>query len=129
MTDIKEKALALLNEVRAERGYQTLTAIYRDTYMEAEALFRAVEQNEAFKQEVSDAVENVETPMEIPCTCGNKYVVTFNLLDRFIIPKPKPDPLVEVLVDVLGWCTVAGDVAALRAELEARGLEIREKGQ
>ena len=126
MTDIKEKALALLNEVRAERGYQTLTAIYRDTYMEAEALFRAVEQNEAFKQEVSDAVENVETPMEIPCTCGNKYVVTFNLLDHFIIPKPKPDPLVEVMKEL---DLTHGYAQEIRAALEARGLEIREKGQ
>jgi hypothetical protein len=50
--------------------------------------------------------------------------------DQFIIPKPKPDPLVEVAKS-LGvhkpaaqhW---AGDV---RAALDALGFEIREKGQ
>jgi phosphoglycolate phosphatase-like HAD superfamily hydrolase len=41
--------------------------------------------------------------------------------NRFIIPKPKPDPLVEVL-HKLGWDK---DTAAdLRAALEARGLTI-----
>jgi hypothetical protein len=125
MTDIKEKALALVNEVRVERGWEPLPIPYRTNY-EVEALCRALEQHEAFKQEVSDAVENVETPMEIPCTCGNKYVVTFNLLDHFIIPKPKPDPLVEVMKEL---DLTHGYAQEIRAALEARGLEIREKGQ
>jgi hypothetical protein len=47
--------------------------------------------------------------------------------DRFITPKPKPDPLVEVLGD-LEWNNNSDECAAeLRAALEARGLEIREK--
>jgi len=50
-------------------------------------------------------------------------------LHRFIIPKPKPDPLVEV-AESLGFYNTAVNVAAnIRTALEARGLEIREKGQ
>ena len=47
MTDdnIKAKALALVNEVRAERGWEPLPILYRTNY-EAEALFRAIEQHE-----------------------------------------------------------------------------------
>lgn len=44
-------------------------------------------------------------------------------------PKPKPDPLVEVLGD-LEWYNNSPECAAdLRAALDAIGFEIREKGQ
>jgi hypothetical protein len=184
MTGIKEKALALVNEVRAERGYQTLTAIYRDTYMEAEALFRAVEQNEAtkqerddlatalretaaacaghvntilqlrseladFKQEVSDAATKTVTFLEW-CGCGPDHDARKRIAP-FIIPKPKPDPLADALLELAdaeknyrwlhdtqggghidtgrAWDKMrrAGDKA--RAALDALGFEIREKGQ
>jgi hypothetical protein len=85
------------------------------------ALVHVVEQSEAFKQEVSDAVEAYLNP--------NNRIYSHSL-NRFIIPKPKPDPLVDVAKS-LGvhkpaaqhW---AGDV---RAALDALGFEIREKGQ
>jgi hypothetical protein len=89
------------------------------------ALCRAIEQHEAFKQEVSDAVENTQTTTEILCSCSHKHIVAFTRLDRFIIPKPKPDPLVEVIA---GWTGGTVLLASdLRAQLDARGLEIREK--
>ncbi len=45
------------------------------------------------------------------------------------IPKPKPDPLVEAL-DTIMWTVETPQMAdEIRAALEARGLEIREKGQ
>ena len=124
MTDdsLKAKALALVNEVRAERGWEPLPILYRTNY-EAEALCRAIEQHEAFKQEVSDG-----------CAWILEHSNMKNIrehLSRFIIPKPKPDPLVEVLKD-LSWDeeTAAEEWAKdLRAALDARGLEIREKGQ
>ena len=122
MTDIKEKALALVNEVRVERGWEPLPILYRTNY-EAEALFRAIEQLEAFKQEVSDAAGQ---PLlrQINCLCGRTHSLRFNALDRFIIPKAKPDPLVEVMRD-LDWVDEYAD--RIRAALEARGLEIRSK--
>ena len=72
-----------------------------------------------FRQEVSDAV--VEYTRH-PSTFA------FRDLERFIIPKP--DPLVDV-AESLGYFNTAaqGWAGDVHAALEARGLEIREKGQ
>jgi len=51
-------------------------------------------------------------------------------LHRFIIPAPKPDPLVDVLLDMeLSGDLEEGqhDAKYLRAKLDALGYEIREK--
>jgi hypothetical protein len=123
MTDIEAKALALVNEVEREEGEKELTRrIMRGLIMD-EALCRAIEQHEAFKQEVSDAVESALLDAEDGATIRNN-------LGHFIIPKPKPDPLVAVMKEA-GWADAVIDSCApsLSAALEARGLEIREKGQ
>jgi hypothetical protein len=71
-----------------------------------------------FRQEVSDELTTygfINTPIGI---------------GRFVIPKPKPDPLVEVLEELYDGraaSTVESYAACLRAALDARGLEIREK--
>jgi len=69
-----------------------------------------------FQQEVSNAV-----------VCYFSGVELDTRLHRFIIPKP--DPLVEV-AESLGYFNTAaqGWAGDVRAALEARGLEIREKG-
>ena len=82
---------------------------------------RAIEQHEAFAQEVSDAVEDIAKRREAQWLAA--------ALDRFIIPKPV-DPLVEALNKMPGVCSNefdADDAMYLRAALAARGLEIREK--
>jgi hypothetical protein len=117
MTDIEAKALALVNEVEREEGEKELTRrIMRGLIMD-EALCRAIEQHEAFRQAVSDALLRYLAPSHVP-----------HGLKGFIIPKPKPDPLAQVLEDI-GWGSDEEEVNNLRAGLEARGLEIREKGQ
>ena len=69
-----------------------------------------------FQQAVSDALLRYLAPSHVP-----------HGLKGFIIPEPKPDPLVEVMKElVLTARMTSGD---LRAALEVRGLEIREKGQ
>ena len=76
-----------------------------------------------FQQEVSDAVEKV-----IESCAVTSWAAA--MLDPLIIPKPKPDPLVEVLLDMeLSHDQEQGqhDARYLRAKLEARGLEIRSK--
>ncbi|CAB4138782.1 hypothetical protein UFOVP344_54, partial [uncultured Caudovirales phage] len=82
-------------------------------------LCRAIEQHEAYKQEVSDAVESYFCGV-----CPPHYI-----LARFIIPKPTVDPLVEVI----GECddgtygeTKAEYAAKLREALAKRGLKIVE---
>jgi hypothetical protein len=141
MTDIEAKALALVNEIEREEGENELTTrIMRGLIMD-EALCRAIEQHEAdkvahssqiyamhsriaqaeeqheaFKQKVSDAAKVYN---EVGAPMG------WEGFDRFIIPKP--DPLADVLADTFGASLIDAD--ELRAALEARGLEIREKGQ
>lgn len=127
MTETEKKALALVNEVCAEMGLDKVSSLELDMPGER-ALLRAIEQHEAFRQEVSDAVEAVfagyhDAP--IP------WVVMRRKLEPFIIAKP--DPLVEVIADYKRtkgtgeYATNKDMAAALRAALAARGLEVREK--
>ena len=119
MTDIEGKAVALLNDVRVEMGRHT-SGIDRD-YPSHEALCRAIEQHEAYKQKVSDMV--------------GAYVRTnsaddWEKLNSLIIPKPQPDPLEEVLMEIdhaAMWVDKCAE--EIRAALGERGWEIREKGQ
>ena len=115
MTDIKQKALALAIEVR-EDAKMRLCPDPTLLFGNWEALCRAIEQHEAFKQEVSGVMTYIKALY--PTLPRNFY--------RFIIPKPKPDPLVEV-VKGLTWYDNEITAKELRAALEARGLEIRSK--
>ena len=115
MTEAEQKALALVNEVLAERRLPLYDEedIAANTYVAA-AICRAIEQHEAFKREVSDAIDSsVLTPE------------TEAHLSRFIIAKP--DPLVEAVNEAWGWRNPHEDVTEnLRAALAARGLTITE---
>jgi regulator of protease activity HflC (stomatin/prohibitin superfamily) len=88
----EEQAVVLVNEVRAEREQELWKGVgdRRGYGIVLEALCRAIEQHEAFKQKVSDAVESALLDAEDGATIRNN-------LGHFIIPKPKPDPLVEVM--------------------------------
>jgi hypothetical protein len=141
MTDIEQKALALVNEVsdgiaaadrieQLEREKAVVSDLWEQQKQIAlgyladcnkaadhiEAQCRAIEQHEAYKQEVSKAMTYIKA---LYPTLPTDY-------DRFIIPKPKPDPLAQVLEDI-GWGSDEEEVGNLRAALEARGLEIRSK--
>ena len=120
MTDIEQKALALLNEVRDERGFRLNVEMQRED-MAQEALCRAIEQHEAFKREVSDAVIVFDE-------YGTE--AAWERLSRFIIAKP--DPLVEVLQEISGeggYDNFDHYAYRLRSALEARGLEVRKIGE
>jgi hypothetical protein len=129
MTDIEAKALALVNEVEREQGMSELTTrIMRGLIMD-EALCRAIEAHEAFKQEVSDAI----TVLLDRCVGDSLSQGVINgHLHSFIIRKP--DPLVRVINEVI-YAQPHGDIDEVRmannfrAAMEACGLEIREKGQ
>ena len=132
MTEIEQKALVLLNKVQDEHGYVQGSRLYRrDRNVFSEALCRAIEQHEAtkqelsaFKQKVSDVVVDTEEKY-------NAAIIRDNF-GQFIIPKPKPDPLAELLEEIRGeggFDNYDHYAHKLRAALEARGLEIREKGE
>lgn len=77
---------------------------------------------EAFKREVSDAVEKL---LAWPSIRSQEIIV--HNLSRFILPKPV-DPLVEVAEELREtYCATGADWAkATRAALAKHGLEIRE---
>ncbi len=105
MTDtIEQKALAL---VRAHGGQY------------GPALEAAIEQHEAYKQEVSDAITGFDE-------YGTE--AAWEKLSRFIIAKP--DPLVEALGELADRNMEAEQAAeTLRAAIEARGGRIVWEGE
>ena len=123
MEDIEKQALALVNEVRAERRDPPMVGLSRDCFASQEALCRAIERHDAFKQEVSDAVKDYDN-------LGTEEA--WSKLNSFVLPSP--DPLVEVIADYKRtkgtgeYATNKDMAAALRAALAARGLKIVEVG-
>ena len=91
------------------RGYLASSASFTE-------LCRAIEQREAFRQEVSDALLRYHAPSHVP-----------HGLQEFIIPAPKPDPLVAALEGVTFDHYPPNDAKTIRAALDALGFEIREK--
>ena len=118
MNEIEKKALELVNEVCAERDEIPYYEIPRDDFSIAEALCRAIEQHEAYKQEVSDAVESYFCGV-----CPPHYI-----LARFIIPKPTVDPLVEALIKGgivnLGAAEMAADIREALAKRDLKIVEV-----
>ncbi len=116
MTGIEQKAQSLFSQVLSERGAMNRNI---DRLVSAhEALLRAIEQHEAFRQEVSDALKKYFS-MD-----WNTHNMVSDL-HRFIIPKP--DPLVEVINDaddMVRKPDAPSYAEAIRAALEARGLTI-----
>ena len=122
MTEIERKALALVNEVLEHRELPIKMQMCPLSNACDAALIRAIEQHEAFKQEVSDAVEYfMDGPVDLE-TARER-------LGRFIIRKL--DPLVEALWEAfpISFAEVPmcpGDSDKFHAALAARGLKIVE---
>lgn len=132
MADIDEKevfrskAIALINEYRFQRGDRPIDFLPINT-PEISAFIRSIQLHEKtkkeladFKQEVSDAVVTEYLHAE--------YVP--ERMQAFIIPKPKPDPLFEVLWH-LGMAKDRAGIEfmanGINGALDALGFEIREK--
>ena len=142
MTEIEQKALALVNKVQE---FDCGVSIYHvhNAKLLRQALCRAIEKHEAdkaahaatvegilnsheaYKQDVSDAVEDTKFMVETHCDTEALALVS-NRLNRFIIPKPTVDPLVEALAE-LDWSDKYAE--RLREALAKRGLKIVETGQ
>ena len=120
MTETEKKALALVNEIERQEGLSDLTPrIMRGLVMD-EALCRAIEQHEAFKREVSDAIDSsVLTPE------------TEAHLSRFIIAKPDEATagLALAVEETLELVIGDEDAKRLRAAIEARGGRIVWEGE
>lgn len=146
MSDLEKEAfrqigIDLINEYRVRGGFNPINWLAINT-PEASAFIRSIQLHEKTKQElrdvkqeladfrqaVSDAAEKQARDVhEISCLCSRTHKVSFNTLSQFIIT-PKPDPLREIAEAWGLHNTVAKSwVEDLRATLEARGFEIREK--
>ena len=138
MTETQKKALALalLNEVCAEMGLDKVSSLELDMPGER-ALVRAIEQHEAYKQEVSErderlgeALYGLSARLLLAGFFENKedHAAYERVVEAFGKPfiVAKPDPLVEVMQE---WWDADGyaSIETFRAALAARGLEIREK--
>ena len=119
MTETERKALALVNEVEPLPHTYDRQSLFQSRPFKA--LCRAIEQHEAFRQEVSDAVVG---------HCVWKDVGVPEDFHRFIIAKPDniAAGLALAVEDTLELVVGDEDVNRLRAALAARGLEIREVG-
>lgn len=118
MTDIKQVsdwALTIAAEAAGSKlhHYERMADDNR-LAQSIEAHARAIEQHEAFRQEVSDAVEKLSAAMLSP------YVD--ELLSRFIIAKP--DPLVEALEEASGTNDPVEWANRFYAAIEKRGGKI-----
>jgi hypothetical protein len=98
MTDIEAKALALVNEVLEGKALNNTPFTRLPTAVSSLVLLRAIEQHEAFRQEVSDVMTYIRA----------LYPTLPRNFDRFIIPKPKPDPLVAVVYEALEAAPLIG---------------------
>ena len=115
---IEQKALALVNAVRIERGFPPSDSIEFDASHWDTAFYRAIEAHEAFRQEVSDAAERL---LKIVARQRPWLESDADQFASFIIRKP--DPLAEAWIEATG--NTVG-MEPLNAALAARGLKIVE---
>jgi hypothetical protein len=115
---IKQKALTVANAFLGTDHATLALLSHQELYF---ALVYVVEQSEAYKQEVSDAVKDLAN--DNPVHLAEYLAIRFSTL---IDPKPKPDPLVQAM-NRLEWCNTDALAKDLRAELDAFGVEIQEK--
>lgn len=131
MNDIEQKALIERLRQRLNSNYMPMSdppkpAPDRDCHAAAdllEQLLPIAQEFNDFRQEVSDALVDYFGEHLVAEDGGDT-------LASFITPKPKPDPLVEIIgqIEDGSWGETKAEYAdRIRAALDARGLEIREK--
>ncbi len=149
---LRQEATKLINEYRFQRGDAPIKSlnIVND---EIKALYRSIQLHEATKKELHDLRQKVSNiasayskrgfSFSEPHLSGHRVIIGFQKSEDAaalfhslpilsdLIPKTQIDLLVELVKD-FWWNeeTTAEECAEdLYAALEARGLEIREKGQ
>lgn len=124
--DIEQRALdrGAVALVRVDCGGYAMTLVTSLAYQlpDGEHWLMPVEAHDAYRQEVSDAVENYNPSSGVsPATYFGRFII-----------QPKTDPLVEALRKafplIMAECD-EGDAAELRRVLPSCGLEIREVGE
>jgi hypothetical protein len=103
MSDVEQRARDALNAVCAERDQPPYgDCETRGLSLAVETLCRLIEQQDAFRREVSDAARQakdlIETYYGNSAEHGRK-AATF--LSRFILPEPVVDPDIQIVRDIL----------------------------
>ena len=128
MADIEPTAAAWMDAVRVECPILPPISVATVALQRALLQIKINEQELAdFKQKVSDAAKDALFTLE-DHGHTEAVVIASNRFLQFIIPKPKPDPLVDVANSLGFYNTAAKHWASdVRAALDALGFEIREK--
>ena len=152
MSDTEKEAfrqigMTLVNEYRQQRGLTPIRWLAIDT-PEASAFIRSIQLHEktkkelqGVKQELADYKQKVSDAVQSWVDGGidrSAYLWFRKNLEQFIIPAPKPDPLVQAMeeVDIGAYAEIKVEYAdslrvdlvdRIRAALDALGFEIREK--
>ena len=146
MSDTEKEAfrqigIDLINEYRVRGGLKPIDWLVIDT-PEVNAFIRSIQLHEktkkelqGVKQELADFKQEVSDVASVCAQhfCENSWTVGdrqdhIDMLTQFIIPAPKRDPLEEVLQEIDHAAMWVDECAKeIRAALDARGLEIREK--
>lgn len=137
MTDIdhKEKfmqiAIDLINEYRVQGGLSP-THFFPINTPEASAFIRSIQLHEKTKKELADCKQELsDFRQEVSDELIKQGFMNASTgIGRFIIPIPKPDPLVDALLELeLSSDLQEGqhDAKWIRNKLDELGFEIREK--
>ena len=136
MSDIETEkfrqiGIDLINEYRQQRGIRLLDWLVIDT-PETSAFIRSIQLHEKTKQELADCKQELtDFRQDVSDAVMQAFPNTGlmpDCLGKIIIPKPKPDPLINV-AKMLGYYNTAAKHLAgdIRSALDAAGFEIREK--
>ncbi|MCC3607431.1 MAG: hypothetical protein JGK24_30445 [Microcoleus sp. PH2017_29_MFU_D_A] len=110
MTDIEPKekfrqiGIDLINEYRVRGGFKPIDWLAVIT-PETSAFIRSIQLHEKTKQELRDVKQELaDFKQEVSDALVDSWYhnASGETLERFIIPKPKPDPLVEAMKK-MGW--------------------------
>jgi hypothetical protein len=132
MTNIEPTAEAWMDAVRVECPILPPISVATVALQRALLEIKINEQKLAdCKQELSDFRQDVSDVVEQALSFGDvESLRRKGVLSRFIIPKPKPDPLVKIIGEINDGPyieTKAEYADRIRTALDALGFEIREK--
>jgi hypothetical protein len=133
MTDIEQKALALVNEIERERGETELIPRIMRGLVIDEALCRAIEQHEAQAAEIEHLRAEAEAHYDRGYYDGSTHPIVRH--DALKIARYAIRGLLDIASEENLDSEQAGrafaalhEIGTALAALEARGLEIRERG-
>jgi hypothetical protein len=139
----RQIGIDLINEYRVRGGFKPIDWLAVTT-PEASAFIRSIQLHEKTKKELQDVKQELNdfrqevSDVASVCAqhfCENSWTVGdrqdhIDMLTQFIIPKPKPDPLLAALLELeLSSDLQEGqhDAKWIRNKLDELGFEIREK--